>query len=365
MERLTDRADDGDRLARDHDGRASLIGVGLLGHDGAQLAAFVRGRTHERDLRIMDVEITSGELGRHRGLLAKIYHVEAAWGDDHGDVRLGGGVHTLGAGVKIAADEFVGPFGRGDIKDAGDDAALDDRFHDASTRAGGGEDQDFVTSGFEDLLGFGDTGGRVAELAGDDEGLRGADFGDGADHAADRAGGAGEDDAREAVQARHVGDARHHRDVLRAEVRGDIACGQGRDHQLREAEGQGAHRGGTDGRTAAAAERDDAVDLTFAGEFGHAGRGGLGHGHDAFAAILLCHQAGQVDARRSGDLLTGDIGLHRGGAAGADVDQQRLVAVLDDERGHEGMFFALGIKRTENCDRGHGLRRTYASPGSA
>ena len=313
----------------------------------------------------MDVEIATGELGRYRGLLAEVHHVEAARGHDHGDVRLGGGVHTVRPCVQSPADKFVRPLGRGDVEDAGDDAALDDRLHDASARARGGEDQYLIAGGFEDFLGFGDAGGRVAELAGDDERLRGADFRDGADHAADGAGGAGEDDAGEPVQSGHVRDARHHRDVLGAEVRGDVPGGQGRDHQLREAEGQGAHRGRADGRAAAATEGDDAVDPAFGGELGHAGRGRLGHGHHAFAAVLLGHQRGQIEAGRGGHLFAGDVGLDRRGTAGTDVDQQRLMAVLGDERGHEGMFFALGIKRAEDRDRGHGLRRTYASPGSA
>ena len=119
------------------------------------------------------------------------------------------------------------------------------------------------------------------------------------------------------------------------------------------------------GGAAASTKGDDAIDLTFGGELRDERRGSLGHRHDAFAAILLGHQRGQVDAGGRRDLLAGDVGQHRGGAAGTDVDQQRLMAVLRDERGHEGMFFALGIKRAENCDRGHGLRRTYASPGSA
>ena len=173
----------------------------------------------------MDVEITPFEFLGNRSHLAEVDHVEAAWGDDHGDVRLGGGVHALGAGVKIAADEFVGPFGRGDIEHARDDAALDDGFHDAPARARGGEDQDFVAGGFEDFLGFRDAGSRVAELAGDDERLSGADFGGDADHATDRTGSAGKDDAGEAVKAGDVGDAGHHRDVFRAEVRSDIARG--------------------------------------------------------------------------------------------------------------------------------------------
>mgnify|MGYP000337752929 CR=1 FL=1 len=68
----------------------------------------------------------------------------------------------------------------------------------------------------------------------------------------------------------------------------------------------------------------------------------------------------------SGDLLAGAVRLDGRRAARADVDQERLMAMAGDQRGDEGMLFALGIKRAEDRDRGHGrFRRTYASPGSA
>ena len=78
-------------------------------------------------------------------------------------------------------------------------------------------------------------------------------------HAGDGVGAVGEHRARDRIEALHVGDRIHHRDVGRADIGADVARRDRRDHQLRHADGQGAH-GRRDQRGAAgAAGRNDAA----------------------------------------------------------------------------------------------------------
>ena len=67
---------------------------------------------------------------------------------------------------------------------------------------------------------------------------------------------------------------------------GGIPGGEGGDHQLRETDGQGAHRGGGNGRSAATAKGDDPVDFPFRIKFKKQLRRGLRHGGDALAPVL-------------------------------------------------------------------------------
>ena len=73
-----------------------------------------------------------------------------------------------------------------------------------------------------------------------------------------------EDDAADAVEPGHVGDRRHHDDVGDADIGRDVAGGERRDHDLRQAERQLAHAGGDDRGAAAAADADDAGDIVAA-----------------------------------------------------------------------------------------------------
>ena len=65
-------------------------------------------------------------------------------------------------------------------------------------------------------------------------------------------------DARNAVDAGDVGDRGNQRDVFRADVRGDVAAGDGRDADFGHAGGKRSHRGGDDAGPAGAAHADDA-----------------------------------------------------------------------------------------------------------
>ena len=357
MEGLAGGADHADGVARDHhDGGA---GVRLLGEDAAELRALGGGGAHQGDLRVVKVELPAGELLRDRFLFAEVHHVEAAGRDHGGYPRGGGGVHAGGAGVEHAADQLVGPLGGGEVEHAGDHATFDQRFHRAAARAGGGEDQHLVAGFLQHALGLGDAGGGVAEHAGDDErpGLVGGDLR--LDHPADGTGGAAEDHARQAVEAGDVGDAGHHDDVLGAEVVGHVAAGEGGDHQLGEAERQGAHRRGGDGRAAAAAERDHAVDPSFRGEPGEQDRRGLAHRGHAFAAVLAGQQGREVEPGGGGDFRAGDVGRDDRRVPAADVDQQRAVPALADQAGDERVLFALRVHGPQNSNGLHFLSTIY------
>ena len=184
----------------------------------------------------MLVEEAVGEFRGDGGTLTEVYHVEAAGGDDRGDLGAGGGVEALGAGGEDAADEFVGPLRGRDVEHTGDQAAGDERLHRAAAVAGRGEDEDFVAGGFEQALRFGHAGGRVAKHAGDDEGLFGRRRRRGrrgrpcVDHAANRAGGVFKNSAGDAVDAGDVHNRGHHRNVGRANVRRGLAARERRDH---------------------------------------------------------------------------------------------------------------------------------------
>ena len=74
----------------------------------------------------------------------------------------------------------------------------------------------------DEALGLGHTGRRVAKHARDHEWFFSGGFRDArgrcGDHAADRAGGVFKNDARHAVDAGHIDDRRHHRDVAGADA---------------------------------------------------------------------------------------------------------------------------------------------------
>jgi hypothetical protein len=121
-----------------------------------------------------------------------------------------GRFESVRAGGEDAADEFVGPFGGGDIEDTRYHAGLHERLHGLASGAHGGEDQDFVSGGLEAPPGVFDARGCVAELTGDDDGAVGCGWGVAFDHTADGPGGTGEDESGDAVEAGDIDDAGQH-----------------------------------------------------------------------------------------------------------------------------------------------------------
>ena len=137
-----------------------------------------------------------------------------------------------------------------------DEAGVDDGFHGLATDAGAMEDEGFEAGVFEHHFCAVDASGGVAEHAGDDGGLfvDGLETDVGFDHAADGAGGAGKDGARDAVNPGDIDDAGEEDDIFRTDVLRGVTAGEGGDDDLWKAEREGLHGSGCDGRSATAAE---------------------------------------------------------------------------------------------------------------
>ena len=165
-------------------------------------------------------------------------------------------------------------------------------------------------------------------------------------HAGDRLRGVRQDDAGQPVEPGHVGDRRHHDDVGDVDVRRDVAGGERRHHDLRQAERQAPHAGRDDRRAAAAADADDAGDIVAG--FDEA-REGLGHCGDRRAAIVAAEHGGSAVGVMAGDFGCRDVDVHRRPAR-ADVDAQRRDAGGGDRIGEEGELVALGVRRADHVD---------------
>jgi hypothetical protein len=302
---LAGRADDTEGFERQEHGDWTAGSVEFFSDDFAELRAFVWRGAHQSDLRIVLVEVAALEFGGNGIGAVEIHHVEAAGSDDGGDRVPGGGFESSRAGGEKAADEFIRPFGGRDVEYSGDKAGFDERFHGPAASAGGVENEDFVTGGFENFAGGLDAVGGIAEHAGDDERFVGAGFGRRFDHAADGAGGTSEDLARDAIEAGDVHDAGKHDDVLDANILGGVAAGEGGHHEFGKANGQGTHRRRADGRAAAAAERDDPINLFFGNETAQDDGCAARHDFDGFATIAALDDRGEVGSGGSGQLPAG------------------------------------------------------------
>lgn len=358
VEGLARSADDTDGFARDENADRPLRSVELLGNDTAEFGILLRVRAHERDLRIVLIETAVAKAFRHGVGRVKIHHVEATWRDDGGSAGFGGGFESMQTRAEETTDEFIGPFGGGDVENAVDHSCFDERFHGASTDSGGMKHQDFKTLRFEDLLCMLNAGGGVAEHAGDDDRLfTGGAFGRCCfDHAADGAGGAGEDFTRDSIDARDVDDAREHDNVFYTDVLGSVAAGERGDHELGKTNGKRAHGAGGDGGAAATAERNNTVNFALVKKPGENDGSALRHDLDRLAAVLASDELRQIHAGGSGDFLAGNIGSELWRFECADIDDEGFVAALANDPGDECMFFAFSVHRSENCDSGHDHR---------
>ena len=84
VERLTGTIERTDAAAGQKDRRRPRGTVELGGDDPAELGALLGRRAHERDRRVVDVEVPAGEPLRHGVEGAEIDHVERAQRDDLG-----------------------------------------------------------------------------------------------------------------------------------------------------------------------------------------------------------------------------------------------------------------------------------------
>ena len=128
--------------------------------------------------------------------------------------------------------------------DAGDEAVLDERLHRLPAGAGRVEDEHLVAELLEPLAGRGHAGRRDAEHRRPDQRLRRRPSRRTAASPCPAIGGRRRSpgSAGDLVDAGDVDDGVHHRHVDRADVGPGVARGDGRDHQLRHADRQRAHR---------------------------------------------------------------------------------------------------------------------------
>ncbi len=149
VERLPGRVDHADAAERQDERHRRGRAIELRRQAPRDLAALVGGGAHQRHRRRVAIEGAAGERRRHGVHAVEVHHVEGAGRHDLRDRAPGGGAVAIGAGAQDAADHLVAPLGGGDVEDALDEAAVDERLHRPAAGAGGVEDQDVVAGGFE------------------------------------------------------------------------------------------------------------------------------------------------------------------------------------------------------------------------
>ena len=117
----------------------------------AELGALLGRRAHQRDRRVVDVEVPPLELRRHRLARAEVDHVERAERDDLRQAGRARRLEPVGPGREHAADELVGQLGRRHVEHAGEEAARGQRLHRLAAGAGGVEDEHLVAELLEPL----------------------------------------------------------------------------------------------------------------------------------------------------------------------------------------------------------------------
>ena len=179
--------------------------------------------------------------------------------------------------------------------------------------------------------------------------VRGHGGGRGRHHAGDRMRRIGKHDARDAVEPGEIGHRIHHRDVAGPDIGSDVARSDGRDHELRHADGQRPHSRCHEGRAAGSAETDDARHVIDAEQ-----KGLQSHGHagDRTAAI-----AGEdrVEARRMMRRDGGrrDIRCHPMVQTCRHIHQPDGETPIGDQPPNIGEFRALGVACTHDIDAPH------------
>ncbi len=172
----------------------------LCRDQASELGAFLRRGAHQRDGRVVHVEIALRELGRDGVARAEVDHVEGAQRHDLRQALASGHLQALGTSGKDAADQLVAQLRGGDIEDSDEEAAVGQRLHRAPAGAGGVEDEDLVAAPLQLLARRRDARRRDAEHGGADQRALLAQ-GDirGVDHARHRGRGVGQDASRDRV----------------------------------------------------------------------------------------------------------------------------------------------------------------------
>ena len=123
VERLALGRDHRDAAQR-HEERRRPGRAGQLAPDpAAELAALVRRRPHQRDRRVVDVEVAVGEALGHALARPEVDHVERAERDDLRQAELARRLEPSRIRGQHAADELVGELRRRHVERAGDEAA--------------------------------------------------------------------------------------------------------------------------------------------------------------------------------------------------------------------------------------------------
>ena len=137
-----------------------------------------------------------------------------------------------------AADDLVGDFGRRDVENALNQPGLDELLHRLAAGAGRVKNQAIEAAGFQCF-----PNRRHARRCDAEHGHAERRFfvdvlGLVLDHPGHGSRGVAEHAARDGVDPGDVDDRRHDRDIARADVRGRVAAGDGRDHELGHSDGQ-------------------------------------------------------------------------------------------------------------------------------
>ena len=363
MERLALDVDRRDAAQRHEQHRRPVGAVELARDPPPELGHLLGRRAHQRDRRVVHVEVAALEALGHGVARAEVDHVERAERDDLRDAARGPTASSRsGPGREDAADEFVGQLGRRDVEHAGQVAAGRQRLERLPAGAGGVEDEHLVAELLQPLARARDARRRDAEHRRADQRALAAALGHRrrAPCPRSRRRRSPRICAEIWLIAGDVDDRVGHRDVDGADVRARVARGDRRDDQLRHADRQVAHRLRRDRRVARAADRGDAVQPALGVQpREHRGRAAP-HRVDRRAAV-----AGAPRARRDrrpparGDLLARHVGLdlrlaeHAGSRRAA-----TSTPASRDPVAQEAVLDALRVERADEDDGAPSARRS-------
>ena len=120
---------------------------------GRDLAALVGRRPHQRDRRVVDVEVPVAVALRDGVLRAEVDHVERAERDDLRDPRPAGRLEPLGHRGEHAAGDLVAELRRRHVERPDDESRFEQLLHRAAARTGLVEDEHLVAELLEPLAG--------------------------------------------------------------------------------------------------------------------------------------------------------------------------------------------------------------------
>src|SRR6185295_1427524 len=273
---------------------------------------------------------------------------------DRTDIRDPGtryGAEAVRPRGQYAAHEIVADFGGGNVDDAHQHAAIDQPLHGLAAGTRGIEHKavEFLFETGHDLRhaprGYSEHGEADRRFA---LRIRRRVHG----HPGYRMSGIAQHDAADTVQPRDIGNRVHHGDVAGPDELADIARGERRDHQLRQANWQRAHARGDDRSAPAAAEADDSGNVAAASnESGEC----LAHPFDCRAPVVAAEHELRAVRVKAGHFRCRDVhgDLRR---SGADVYQDRRGACRVYQRLDVLQLLAFGISRADDVDALHGVR---------